>query len=192
MHQYEDIIRSACNVMRFKRLTAEQLKYIWNTVICPRINFRAQLSVLSNSICNRLTSIFRVLFKQKLHLPKSFPSAVLHSRELLGINHLFDQQLLAKSSDVYNQLNAKGLLKKIVLIQERKLQTRLILPLSPFHTWPETYPRNVISKNLLALSIALLKTHDITIKQCASSKNAIIGGSHPLIDILNFNCNVKY
>jgi len=43
----------------------------------------------------------------------------------------------------------------------------------------------------LASSIALLRTHDITIKQCAISKNAILGGSHPLIDILNFNLNAK-
>ena len=39
MHQCEDIIRSTCNMMRFKRLTAEQLKYIWNTVICPGSTF---------------------------------------------------------------------------------------------------------------------------------------------------------
>ncbi len=44
---------------------------------------------------------------------------------------------------------------------------------------------------MLASSIALLRTHDITIKQCAISKNAILGGSHPLIDILNFNLNAK-
>src|SRR6266480_2635851 len=105
-----------------------------------------QLSVLSKSMCDKLTSYFRVPFKRKLHLPRSFPNAALHSREFLGLNHLFDQQILAKTSDVYNQFNARGILKQIVLIKDRKLQSRLDEVLFRKIYWHFRLPCSMIMK----------------------------------------------
>ena len=122
IRQCEDIIISTCNVMRFKRLTADMIKYIWNCVICPRLTYRSQLTVLSSAACDSLMRHFRRFFKQQVGLVRSIPNVALHFRQLFGLNDLYSQQLLNRTSDASLFLNAHGTLQLVMLVVERKLQ----------------------------------------------------------------------
>ena len=63
-----DIVTSACNMMKFKKLVDKQLIYIYNSVIIPQIDYQAQLTILSPATCEAITSKFRSLLKKKSSL----------------------------------------------------------------------------------------------------------------------------
>ena len=73
-------IKSACNIMHFKKLTDKQLVYLFNTVIVPCVKYCLQLITISHDVCEKLMNIFRSFFKKKVHLVKSLPSSILHMK----------------------------------------------------------------------------------------------------------------
>ena len=85
-NQAKAIITSANQMMKFKKLTASQMVYIFNTVICPRIMYRTQLTVIPETSGDQLTGLFRRLFKSKIHLVGTCPTAIIHSVHGYGLH----------------------------------------------------------------------------------------------------------
>ena len=61
-HEYT----SFTNLLRYKKLTANQLTYLHNTVLIPKVEYRAQCSHVSEPLCRKIQSSFLSLFKNKL------------------------------------------------------------------------------------------------------------------------------
>lgn len=55
------------------------MKYIYNYVIIPRIDYKAQLIVWSGTQVEKLNAICRYMFKRKVSLPLTTPNSIIHS-----------------------------------------------------------------------------------------------------------------
>src|SRR5256885_7852574 len=56
------------NKLRRKKLTSDQLKYLHNCVLLPRVTYRLKCSVLSEQECNKIMAPFRNLYKKTCNL----------------------------------------------------------------------------------------------------------------------------
>ena len=67
--QIRSEIQTDIRIMKNKILTDKQLLYIYNTVIIPKLEYRIQLSCITENDCHSLQAPFHTLFKHKLKLP---------------------------------------------------------------------------------------------------------------------------
>ncbi len=63
--------------MNHKIVINKQLQYIFNAVIILRIEYRSQLTFISEDKCRSLTVPYRILFKHKLNISKCAPNALM-------------------------------------------------------------------------------------------------------------------
>ena len=81
------------NKLRRKRLTSDQLKYLHNCVLLPKVSYRLKCSVLSEQECNKIMAPFRNLYKKTCNLVSSLPNSMLYLRQALGIANLHQQHI---------------------------------------------------------------------------------------------------
>ena len=62
-NQAKNIVVQFTNAIRQKQITDKQLLYLWNMVVIPTIEYRAQLTALTQNECSKITLIFRRIFK---------------------------------------------------------------------------------------------------------------------------------
>ncbi|CAB5338001.1 unnamed protein product [Rhizophagus irregularis] len=78
-NQCKDIIKRYNKTISFKQITDLQMKYIYNHVIIPHVDYKAQLLVWTNSQTKKLNSTCRYMFKRKASLPLTTPNSIIHS-----------------------------------------------------------------------------------------------------------------
>jgi exonuclease III/ribonuclease HI len=192
--QVSDIISKSCQIMRFKRLTDQQLLYIFNKVVCPQVSYRMQLTVFSANECNRLMAPFRSLLKNKLRISRTAPNFITNCNFIYNINNIYDLQMRSQASFLRQQLNDPGLLGEISAIRWRKLQMDFWLPQSPFVLWPAIKLRRLKS-SIIAQTLSLINSEPFNFTGSQIFDNKILGGSIPIIDILNTDyvqpCNIN-
>ena len=76
-------------VLRHKRLTMDQLKYLHNAILLPKVEYRLKASLPSEKECSTIMAPFNRVFKQASRLAITVPSVFLLSSVLLGITDLF-------------------------------------------------------------------------------------------------------
>lgn len=113
------------------RLTAKQLVYLHNAVLIPKVEYRMQVTFLSERDCAWVSSKFRSLFKRKLGLAVTFPSCVLHSDKYFGLISLYTHQsaCLIHSFFQFANSSVEGL-HQLFLIHLINLKVRLCLTCS--------------------------------------------------------------
>ncbi len=98
-------IQQYCTILQHKIVTDQQLLYIYNMVIIPRIEFRSQLVFLSKEQCNTLQAPFRILFKHKLKMAKNIPNAILTNSFIYNFRDLYQVQMQSKFTNFLVQIN---------------------------------------------------------------------------------------
>jgi hypothetical protein len=81
-HIYEQIkleIDNFTKLLRKKQLTDKHLMYLFNSLILPKIEYRAQLVVFTEEELEKLMSPFRRLFKNKLKFASSAPNVIVEN-----------------------------------------------------------------------------------------------------------------
>src|ERR1044071_2020837 len=91
--QIKDEITKDCNYLWSKRITDKQMLYIFNTVIVPRLEYKSQLTFISEAKLHSLTAPFRILFKHKLSMNKCSPNAFLTNPLIYNYRNLYDAQI---------------------------------------------------------------------------------------------------
>jgi hypothetical protein len=115
-----------------KRLTIDQIRYLHNAVLLPRVEYRLKATMLSEKDCKDIMSPMKKLFKNNTHITISLPDAFLHSRSALNFFDLFARLLTNHANALKSHLIANsGILKDIMNIRLDNLQTFLCLPFSP-------------------------------------------------------------
>jgi len=94
--QIKDEIADFILKLKYKPLTDKQLKYIFNMVLIPRIEYRSQLVVFSSKECHALFSQVRIFLKHKLKYPKSTPNSILNSKLTNGFNDFVANMIHSK------------------------------------------------------------------------------------------------
>ncbi|CAJ0827291.1 5476_t:CDS:2, partial [Entrophospora sp. SA101] len=173
-------INKSCNMMSRKPLTDKQLIYIFNKIIIPRIEYRAQLTIFTKDEASNFMAIFRKFFKNKLHINSKAPNVIMQCNNIYNVIDLYDLQQRCQLNNLNIQINDKHTLGKITDIRLKQLQIKLWLPISPLLI--NDAPFNKIKCNIIAATLSLIK--DTPLQFSPYNKNEIKGGYFPLIDIL--------
>src|SRR4051812_1588958 len=72
------------NKLRNKHLTIKQLVYLHNTVLLPNVEYRLMTTILSEEICNDISSPMRSVIKRSSGFSITLPSSFLHYERGIG------------------------------------------------------------------------------------------------------------
>ena len=178
-------INHAVYNMRNAQLTDLQLLYIYNKVLIPQLEYRTQMTVLTKSNCDNISSLFIQLFKAKLTLARSTPNAILLNRWIYNYRDLYGVQLQAKLSNFLIALNHQSLLGIVTNIRLLQIQSQYSLDCNPIISWPLDSLANRPKVTFLESLLTLCKLHGFSYSVPESLKNTIQGGHTPLRSILN-------
>src|SRR5207248_9721269 len=119
------------NKLRNKRLTSDQLKYLHNAVLLPKVSYRLKCTTLNERECSTIMKPFRSLLKKTLSLVTSIPNCLIRFRNALGITDLYQQQIINHTTAFNNILNANNQLTNMILHRLSQIATAANLPCSP-------------------------------------------------------------
>jgi len=86
------------SLMRYKPLTDRQISYIINMVLCPLLEYRMQITPLSQHECLSLFAPVRSLFKKKNKLASTLPNVLLNFKQFYNLNDLWSLQIKSLST----------------------------------------------------------------------------------------------
>src|SRR5207249_1347705 len=109
INQAKDEVYNMCQSLLRKKITDKQLLYLYNMVILPRIEYRTQLTYLSEHDCRNIIIPFRKLFKQKLRMAISMPNAILENSLIYHFRDLWEVQKQSKITNLCIQINDKSI-----------------------------------------------------------------------------------
>ncbi|GBB92770.1 hypothetical protein RclHR1_20510009 [Rhizophagus clarus] len=85
-------IANECNsfaaTLRLAKLTAKQVVYLYNTVLIPKLEYRMQVTHLSDRDCYTATKYIRSLVKQKANFSRALPNSILYLSQALELINL--------------------------------------------------------------------------------------------------------
>ncbi|CAB5387796.1 unnamed protein product [Rhizophagus irregularis] len=126
--QIREEVRNCCETMILrKKLSDKQMSFIFNVLIIPKIEYRAQMIILTEEECNSLIAPFRMLYKNKIGLARTAPNALMHTREFYNLKNFSDNQLQAKITNFIIQINDNNELGQVTRIRLYNLQELLLL-----------------------------------------------------------------
>ena len=181
-YQIENIVKAIYRTIINKRITSEQMAYIANMVIIPKIEYRMKCTILNKSECNKAMTRIRHLIRMKAGLVNTIPNAILQWKSIFGMIDLYERQLETQVTNLMVNINDKGILGKITEIQNRKLQEREWFEENPVAIWKYTNV-NSFKGCWLAQILCLIRNTGIQFIQTNPDENStfkITGGKIPI------------
>jgi hypothetical protein len=119
--------------LKHKRLTHDQLRYLHNAVLLPRVEFRLKATTLSEKECLNIMGPFKRIFKNSLHLNISTPNAFLQYNQALGLTNLHQRLITNHATVIHKIIKADDSFPSKLLFLHRmySLQQSLHIPYSP-------------------------------------------------------------
>ena len=180
-----DEITHFCESLKRKKVTDKQLLYLYNMVILPRIEYRTQLTFLSECDCNNIIIPFRKLFKQKLHMAISMPNAILTNNCIYRFRDLVEVQKQSKITNFYIQINDQNLLGKITYIRLLQLQHSKWLQHNPLYEWPYSNVNKRHYTSFIPSMISLCKENFFTFTVSVNLRNTVLEGTDTVRSVLS-------
>src|SRR6266516_178660 len=176
IQQARDEVLSTVNVLKTKFITDKQLLYIYNMVVIPRIEYRAQLTHLNQRDCDVISAPFRKFFKNKIHLSSSAPNAILLNNAIYKFRDLYEVMFQSKITNFTIQINDHGLLGRINDIRLKQIQSQEWLGSNPLVDWPFNKIQRSHLKTFLKGLLSMCKFHQISFDVDIAKRNVILGG----------------
>jgi len=79
-------------ITKGKTITAEQMAYVINAVAIPRIEYKSQLTTLSNKEATTITANLRRLLRYKIGITNTAPNIILSNKEIYKMIDYFERQ----------------------------------------------------------------------------------------------------
>src|ERR1044072_7186401 len=119
--------------LRNKKLTSDQLSYLHNAVLLPRVEYRLKATCLTEQECLSIQAPFRKLLKNTLALVSSLPNAFLHYRSGLNIISLFQRHLTNHISNLTSIFSSDNSSAVFSALSHRlsSIQKDINMPYSP-------------------------------------------------------------
>src|SRR5438046_2325839 len=157
------------------------MSYLHNTVLLPKLSYRSQVTSLSTYNCQKISSPFIIMFKQKSKLSSGFPNVGLFSPHLHNIIELSSYLLRDQISTLYNLLNSRSSIRTLYLACLKSLQSTLWLPISPLDLvdWsPFIRLVKCINNDFLAQTLIAARLLSISFSSSLPSINLTVTGGH--------------
>src|SRR5215204_7013312 len=97
-----------------KKLTTDQLKYLHNAVLLPKVLYRLKCTALSEKECDIITRPYKRLYKNTSHLVSSLPNSFLHFNQALGLANLYQHHTTNHITTLSNGLEAGDVFTRIL------------------------------------------------------------------------------
>src|SRR5439155_16690104 len=117
-------VLSIVYILKNKRITHKQLLYIYNMVIVPRIEYRSQLTHLTQRDCTTIIAPYRKQLKNAIRLSISAPNAILENNLIYKFRDLYEVLFQSKITNFTIQINDNSLLGLITTIRLQQIQTQ--------------------------------------------------------------------
>jgi hypothetical protein len=105
-HQISQEYKELSAIIRWKKLSLAQLTYIHNVILLPKIEYRAQVTYVFESLCKKFSSPFMIIFKNRLGFAHSAPLILFHSHLFYNLIPLYTHLMKAKLNFLYKWCNA--------------------------------------------------------------------------------------
>ena len=167
-----------------KKLTPEQIVYIINTVLVPKIEYKTNILILSENEINSLISIIRKLVRNKIGIANTAPNTFLYKKEIYKLVNFSERQEIKQIELLNYKLADDRLLGLTTKIRIKQLQYDEWLHDNPLEIWNYndilTFKNNIIGQIL-----CLMNKKGLGINSKDDEHNwKIEGGNVPLADIL--------
>src|SRR3989440_457158 len=117
--------------LRNKKLTTDQLKYLHNAVLLPKVLYRLKCTVLSDRECDVVMAPFKKLYKNTSVLVSSLPNCFLHFSQALGIANLYQQHITNHITTFNYGLTAGNAFSRIIQHWLHQIAKDINIPFSP-------------------------------------------------------------
>jgi len=155
-------MKKAYNVMKYKKLINDQVKYIYNVVLVPRCEYKMLITILSREEIKKLTTQIRKLLRNKIGISNTVPNVILPHKELYNLIDLYHRQNESQITNLLKRLNDEHLMGTITEIRLRQLQEAEFLHNNPMDIW--SYNRiNAFKNNIIAKILCIANDLGINI-----------------------------
>ena len=156
-------INRILNLIRFKRITPEQISYIINAVIISRIEYRSHLSIFNETEAKKISAKLRQMVRLKMSCSNTLPNVFLSKKEIYYIIDFYQRQAENHITNLLFRLNNTGLLGQTTEIRLRQLQYTEWLHDNPLEIWNYNN-ENSFHYNLIAQILCIMNRLGISFK----------------------------
>ncbi|GBB93182.1 hypothetical protein RclHR1_21260003 [Rhizophagus clarus] len=182
-NQCKNIIAGYNKIIRNKQLTDNMMRYIYNAVIIPSIEYISQHTILNDKQVAAPNILAHTLFKKKTNLVMTIPNCMIHSSLGYAIKDISAIQLQRQVTRLHNQLKNKGLLGMLSQLSIIRLQQETLSVNNVLTGWSIHLKDLKIKFNLIASTLTIMYDNNLT---CQSNiKRKIMGGQLPITQVLN-------
>src|SRR5207253_10556060 len=89
----------------------------YNMVIIPRLEYLTQITILTAKECHQIITPFRIFFKNKLHMNRITPNAILNDPLIYNFRDFYELQLQSKLNNFAVQLNQHSLMQSVTFLR---------------------------------------------------------------------------
>jgi len=167
-------------------ITDKQSLYIFNMLIIPKIEYRSQLTYLTEKICDKLTIPYRITFKHKLKFARTAPNAIIENNLIYNWRSFTEVLKQAQITNFFIQINDREILGQITKLRLVNLQRQLGLTKSPLCSMNESeivIQRN--EKTFILSMINLCRVTDVNTTLNKHEINQITGGKIEIRQLLS-------
>jgi len=154
-------------------------------VIVPRLEYRSQVTIFTQSEWDGISASFRSLFKNKLRLSRSAPNALLANHAIYNFRDMFEVQLQAQFSNFAVQLNHPGLLGQITAYRLAHIQSKECLNITPLLFTKTNLSTKYYKTSFIPNALDLFRRFNFSFKVNNALQNTIEGGSILIRDVLD-------
>ena len=123
------------NKMRKKYVTSQQITYVFNAVILPRIEYRTNLHLFTEKELINLAGPVRKLLKLKTNLANTIPNALLWDKKIYNLINVFSRLIEHHSANLLNRINNEEQLGQMMEIRILQTQLEEWLPYNLLDAW---------------------------------------------------------
>ncbi|GET54160.1 RNA-directed DNA polymerase from mobile element jockey-like isoform X1 [Rhizophagus irregularis DAOM 181602=DAOM 197198] len=185
-------------IVRPAKLSAKQVVYLHNTVLIPKLDYRMQVTHLSESECALATSSIRSLVKHKANFSRVLPDSILFLSQGLGLINLFFHQSQSHLTNLFLLANSSSFfMKSLFLYRLRLIQFSFLIPISPLlvKDWTLWSKLLAFKQDYIACTIALLTTTPFMLSRSrisTSSDLTVPDGHTPLFEVMTPKIFISY
>ncbi|GBB91499.1 hypothetical protein RclHR1_18820006 [Rhizophagus clarus] len=129
-------IAGECNsftaTLRPAKLSAKQVVYLYNTVLIPKLEYRMQVTHLSDRDCYTATRLIRSLVKHKANFSRALPNPILYLSQALGLINLSSHLVQCHVNNLFLMANSStSFIQRLFVYRLKLIQFQFLIPISP-------------------------------------------------------------
>ncbi|GET57871.1 RNA-directed DNA polymerase from mobile element jockey-like [Rhizophagus irregularis DAOM 181602=DAOM 197198] len=176
--------------IRPAKLSSKQVVYLHNAILIPKLEYRMQVTHLSESDCHLITRSIRFVVKHKANFSLSLPNSILFLSYALGLINLFAHQRQCHITNLFLMANSSSVFIQSLFIYRLSLiQYNFLIPISPllikdWSIWSSLFS---FKKDYIACTIALLSSTPFRLLHTQLSKLpnlSLLDGRVPLFECM--------